>query len=334
MTKRSACFSVLLLALVALGPRSLEAQDRPPLRIDQVVELITSGIFPDERVILLASQNCIAFQVNQETSDRLAEAGASSGLIGGLSGICVSLLVRLAPTEVELQVDSTTILQAEALSPDSVIVPSVIFEWISSDTSIAEVNSGGLVLAKSPGLADVRAMVEDSLYATTSVRVIAAGPAVDLVPSTRRKSVGTAAILGIFPGGGEFYVGNTTKGIVVLGGAAAALTAGFLLSSEDTLSVMRELIATEPCIQTCSYEVVTTAEVEEKNYVVVGAAVAGAFWLYGLIDGILAAKKSQTVADSVQEPGGQGMSLQLAPPDGVRFGRNGEVELTFLRIRS
>ena len=339
MTHRYAFLAMLFcLASVVGGPSKLHAQEELPYTLDQLVRLVESRAFGDERLVELVSESCIGFRMDSDAVQRLRQAGASEALIRNLDGACVRLTaVVVWPADLEVVVGANAILRARALlEPDSAQIPNVVFEWSSEDTTVADV-SGGMVVGKALGETRITATTEDGYSGSTLVRVVVAAAVteVDSFRVTTPKNVGTAAVLGIFPGGGEFYVGNTTKGIVVLGGAAAALTAGFLLSSEDTLSVMRELIATENCTQSaCAYEVRTTAEVEEKDYVVVGVAVAGAFWLYGLVDGILAAKKSQRAAASEQEPGGQGMSLEIAPPDGVRFGRHGEVELTFVRIRS
>lgn len=330
-------FFVLLVLLIG-GPANLHAQDELPYTLEQVVRLVESGAFSDDDLLELVRESCLGFVVNEQSQRTLQEAGASENLIRGLRGVCVRrTTVVVWPADLEVVVGSSGILRARALlDPDSAQIPNVTFEWSSADTTMADV-TGGMVVGKTLGETRITATTEDGHSGSALVRVVVAAAVteVDSFRVTPPKNVGTAAVLGIFPGGGEFYVGNTTKGIVVLGGATAALAAGFLLSSEDTLSVMRELIATENCTQSaCAYEVRTTAEVEEKDYVVVGVAVAGAFWLYGLVDGILAAKKSQRAAASEQEPGGQGMSLEIAPPDGVRFGRHGEVELTFVRIRS
>ncbi len=340
MTQRFALFAIVLsLASIALGSTRLEAQERPPLKLEQVVQLLDSGVFPDDRILFLAGQSCLAFQVNEETAGRLGQAGASEDLVSSLRDVCIRLLIVVTPAEFELHVDSTEILEAEALDQDSARVPGVVFQWSSEDTSFAEVNRGGLVVAKAPGETHITARIEGGPSATALVRVVTAAaeaetPA-DSVTGAAGKSGGTAAALGIIPGGGEFYVGNTTKGVVVLAGAAAALAAGFLLTSEDTLSAIRVPTAPPGCVGArCDYPVRTTAEIEETSYIVVGAAVAGAFWLYGLIDGIRTANRSGETPAAGQQRNGQGLSLQIAPVDGIRVGRNGDVELTFVRIRS
>ncbi len=152
------------------------------------------------------------------------------------------------------------------------------------------------------------------------------------------KSVGTAAALGVvIPGGGEFYAGNTGKGLAVLGGSAAALAAGYLITSEEVVGVSYTANGTPQCDATgtsCTYPVTKVEEVEETRQIVYGAAAAGALWLYGLIDGVRTAKRSQAGSAEDQVSEDRGVSLEVAPADGVRYTAFGEVELTFIRIRS
>jgi hypothetical protein len=122
--------------------------------------------------------------------------------------------------------------------------------------------------------------------------------------------------------------------MAVLLGAAAAVTAGILMSGEDTVSKTYELGPPPDCTgDACTFaDIETTAEVTDTDYIIVGAAVAGAMWLYGLVDGIRAAKRSQTTVEEAPAPS-TGFSLQLAPPDGLRLGRGGTGEFTLIRIR-
>jgi hypothetical protein len=337
MTHRYARIAALVsLALLAGGPSSLSAQEELPYTLNQLARLVESGAFSDQQLLELVQEACIGFDMSVEAVRRLRHAGASEGLLLSLRDVCVRLtVVVVAPSELEVPLGGNGILRARAiLVPDSAEIANVDFRWSSEDTTIADV-TGGVVVAKRVGETGIVVETPDGYSGSAVVRVMSPRRAADSLAAVGPpRSVGTTAALGIFPGGGEFYVGNTAKGMVVLGGAAAALTAGFLLTSEDTVSVARRTIQQPSCTgSNCSYEVETTAEVEETDYVVVGAAVAGAFWLYGLIDGILTAKKSQTAAsDSAANSGG--LSLEIAPRDGIRFTPRGEAELTFIRIRS
>jgi hypothetical protein len=155
------------------------------------------------------------------------------------------------------------------------------------------------------------------------------------------KSVATAAALGVvIPGGGEFYAGNTVKGAVVLAGVAAALTAGYLITDDDTLNVTRS--AELPDCDTpnrCVYSVGSEFRVKETNNLAYGAAVAGAFWLYGLVDGIRSAKgyrpepAMEPEGPMAEEQNGLDVSLEWLPRGGILYRANGDLELTLLRVR-
>jgi hypothetical protein len=341
MTYRYASLVILsCLALVVGGAASLHAQDELPYTLDQLVRLVESGAFTDDQLLELVRKSCRGFRMDEDATQKLQQAGASESLVQRLRGVCVTLTtVVVWPAELEVVAGSSGILRARALlDPDSAQIPNVVFEWTSEDTTVADV-TGGVVVGKTAGETRITARTEDGYEGTALVRVVTAAaeaetPA-DSVAGVAGKSGGTAAALGIIPGGGEFYVGNTTKGAIVLAGAAAALAAGFLLTSEDTLSAIRVPTAPPACVgASCDYPVQTTAEIEETSYIVIGAAVAGAFWLYGLIDGIRTANKSRETPAAGEQRNGQGLSLEIAPADGIRVGRNGEVELTFVRIRS
>jgi hypothetical protein len=342
MTYRYASLVILsCLALLVGGAASLHAQDELPYTLDQLVRLVESGAFTDDQLLELVQESCRGFRMDEDATQELQQAGASGSLVRSLlREVCERLTtVVVWPAELEVVAGSSGILRARALlDPDSAQIPNVVFEWTSEDTTVADV-TGGVVVGKTAGETRITARTEDGDEGTALVRVVTAaaeaGTPADSVAGAAGKSGGTAAALGIIPGGGEFYVGNTTKGAIVLAGAAAALAAGFLLTSEDTLSAIRVPTAPPGCVgASCAYPVRTTAEIEETSYVVIGAAVAGAFWLYGLIDGIRTANKSGETRAAGQQRNGQGLSLQIAPADGIRVGRNGDVELTFVRIRS
>ncbi len=150
------------------------------------------------------------------------------------------------------------------------------------------------------------------------------------------KSVSTATALGVLiPGGGEFYTGNTVKGIGIVVGAAAAVAVGALITTKDTtdLSFTSTGDPTGPS-DAQRYPANAVATGDETSYIVAGAAVAGALWLYGLVDGIMTAKRSRRVPvdEEMQEP--QGLSVRIAPFDGIRVAPNGYAEITLIRIGS
>jgi hypothetical protein len=331
----------------------VHAQERLPYSLDQLEQMIQSGVFADGRILMLVRESCIGFRMDEEATQRLSEAGASQGLIASLRRVCVNLprvvtTVVVSPEDLEVPVGASRILRAQALAPDSVQIPGVLFEWSSEDTVVAEVSMGGVVLGKAPGATRVVAGTEEGPAGAALVRVVAAPVAevgraeLDTVaepPAAAGKSIATAAALGVLvPGGGEFYAGKTAKGAVVMLGAAASLAAGYLISSEEVLDVSYTASGVESCDPasgSCTYPVSRDEEVEETRQIVIGAAAAGAFWLYGLIDGIRNARAYESApSEDAEDDMSQAPSLELMPPDGVRFTARGEVELTFIRIRS
>ncbi|UCC49307.1 MAG: Ig-like domain-containing protein, partial [Gemmatimonadota bacterium] len=284
----------------------MHAQERLPYSLEQLVQMVESGVFSDQRILMLVRESCIGFRMDEEATQRLSEAGASEGLIASLRRVCVNLprvvtTVVVSPEELEVPVGASRILRAQALDPDSAQIAGVVFEWSSEDTVVAEVSMGGVVLGKALGETRVVAGTEEGPAGVALVRVVGAaaaeaGPAeLEMVGERRAgKSVATAAALGVLvPGGGEFYAGKTAKGAVVLLGAAASLAAGYVISSEEVLDVSYTASGVESCDAasgSCTYPVTRDEEVEETRQIVIGAAAAGAFWLYGLIDGIRSAR--------------------------------------------
>jgi hypothetical protein len=355
MTQRYAYLLFLVcLASLAAAPVKLEAQERQPYSVDQIIELIESGVFSETRILMLVKESCIGFRFDEEAARRISEAGGSAELIGGLREVCPSGfldMVIVTPAELDMAVGATRILRAQAMAPDSTQITGVVFEWTSADTAVAEVSGGGMVLAKASGAVRIAATTQEGPSGTAVVRVgAAAGPEAEEMleaDAAGGKSVGTTAALGVVvPGGGEFYTGNTGKGAVVLAGSAAALAAGYFITSEEILSVSysatEEILsvsysATDPGTcqpESCTFNVTRSSEVKTTNNLVYGAAAAGALWLYGLIDGIRSAKKSQVAPTEGQDGGSPGISLEVAPADGVRYTAFGEVQLTLIRIRS
>ncbi len=329
----------------------LEAQDRQPYTLDQLKRMVETGVFPDGRILALARESCIGFTMDAESRSELREAGASEGLIASLRQICVRLplvvtTIVVTPAELELPVGASRPLRAQALAADSSRLANVAFEWSSEDTIVADVSMDGMVVGKAPGMTRILVSTADGPSKRTPVRVVravaaeaSAGDTASLAVERRSgKSAGTAAALGfVIPGGGEFYSGNTAKGVVVLLGAAGALTAGYFITSDDVLATKLTPTATPNCdVQqsSCTISVDKQTEIEETRQIVIGAAIAGAFWLYGLVDGIRSANRAPVTAG---EPGGEGesgLSLQLIPADGLRVSASGDAELTLLRIRS
>jgi hypothetical protein len=318
---------------VPLSAGALHAQD-PPYSVEQLVRLLESRIFAEDRILERVSASCLGFRMEAEAERRLRQAGASDELIEELGGVCVTLpygvaTIRLSPRNLELPVGAVQELRAQPLSEDSTVVAAVPLEWSSSDPAIADVFGNGIVVGKAPGEALVAARTQGGISGT--MRLVVVPDTLGLY--TSGKSVGTAAALGtVVPGGGELYTGNTVKGAVILGGAAAALAAGFLITSEDTLPAQPAL--QENCVNaSCVLQVQSVSQVETtRSFLVAGAVVAGALWVYGLWDGIRTAKRSRPTYQQSPNPLGAS-AIEFLPRDGIRAAGNGEVDLTLVRIR-
>ncbi len=335
------------LAASAVAPARLEAQEREPYTIDDLVQLLESGVFSESRVKTLVERSCIGFRLDDAAVRRLSAADASTGLIADLREVCVRLphvveTVVVTPAELDMAVGASRILRAQALAPDSTQMSGVVFEWASEDTAVAEVSGGGMVMAKARGEVRITARTQEGPTGAALVRVGGAGAAgVDEAaaePVPGAKSVGTAAALGVVvPGGGEFYTGNSAKGVAVLVGSAGALAAGFLITSSELDSVSYRAETAASCAPEgtpCDYDVTRFENSTETNNLLIGAAAAGALWVYGLVDGIRAAKKSQVAPAQEEESPSSGLSLEILPADGIRYTALGEVEFTFIRVRS
>ena len=328
---------ILALFLGVGGTSNLGAQQQEPYTLDQLVRMVESGVFSDQRILSLVEGNCLAFVLDEEAARRLGEAGASESLITGLRGKCVQLppaieTVLVTPSRLALTVGDTVSVRARALTADSTDVEAPSLTWTAADTTVATVMPNGVITAVGPGETSVSAQSAAGPAGSVSVRV-GEGAAVAAEAGERSAlSVKRAAALGVVvPGGGEFYTGNRTRGIIVAAGALTSLVAGYLITTEDEIGEPTfTVIDPEQCTST-SCPVRVTRRIEETRQVLIGAAVASAFWIYGLVDGIMTARRSERAArrGGLSAPG---TALLLVPPDGVRASRYGGLEITLLRV--
>ncbi len=130
--------------------------------------------------------------------------------------------------------------------------------------------------------------------------------------SSSNLSATTAALLGVaVPGGGEFYVGRPLRGALVLGGSAAALAAGFLITrlEVDCRSVPQNGV--------CPPEDLL-GETETRPYLTPAIAAAALLTMAGAIDAAL----------GVSGPRGSGGLSSR-----VESTNDGGVDITLLRFR-
>lgn len=87
----------------------------------------------------------------------------------------------------------------------------------------------------------------------------------------------------VVPGGGQLYAGERGKGLFLLLGSSAALVGGAVLSTWES-----------DYDYTCSSGNCIDPDAYDPNYtpMIVGAGLAGALWLYGLVDASKAARRA------------------------------------------
>ena len=118
-----------------------------------------------------------------------------------------------------------------------------------------------------------------SLAGVLCFMLISSAPAVGQAASSSLKDPDKARKLSIFlPGAGHYYAGERGKGLALIVGSGTALVTGALLS---TFVPKYEY----GCLS-CNHR--------EQNLTpfFVGAGIAGAFWLYGMIDSPSAARRA------------------------------------------
>ena len=104
--------------------------------------------------------------------------------------------------------------------------------------------------------------------------LLAAAPTLRAQPTADARPVrpGTATVLSVIvPGGGQIYAGETVKGGLILVGVGAALTAGTTASYAASQHDDR-YGCPAPCWEF------------EPTPLLIGVGVAGALWLYGIVD--------------------------------------------------
>jgi hypothetical protein len=144
--------------------------------------------------------------------------------------------------------------------------------------------------------------------------------------NVRRVEPGQAVMLGLLlPGMGEIYAGQTVRGILVLGAAAAAVTVG-LLNEKVTVECL-----TVPVDNFCPPADVV-ARNAERPYLVpaIGAAVGIA--VLGAIDAYVAARRANARADASQSEsraGRTGMRLEMPAVQPTRH----DVRIEIVRVR-
>lgn len=122
---------------------------------------------------------------------------------------------------------------------------------------------------------------------------------VPLAASAQEKSPGTATAFSVvIPGGGQFYAGETGKGAAILLGTGTALATGVAVAKREPY-----FGCPSPCWE---FDTAPLA---------IGAGVAGAIWLYGIVDAPSAARRAnRRRAQITALPTLQGARVQVSVP--------------------
>jgi hypothetical protein len=301
----AASCGALALAL-AIPCSEARAQGRP-FTLDDLLEIVRSGVIAESRIVALVGQRCIAFTADEQHLGRLGAVGASESVLTAVRGACRILpgeprWIRVEPVTVNAIAGSPVRLRAIALSPDSAVIDDAFIRWESSDSSVVDVLPDGTLEARSAGIVEVRARGTNDQVSDPATVVVTR-------PVLARKSTTTAVLLGtIVPGGGQFYTGYGLKGALLFGGSVATAVVGFLVTS-DEVSLSNP---TPPsCTPTCTY----TVTFEKKRPAVIPTLIAaGGLWAYGIVDAALQARATQEAlgpeprlewfADSTLQPDG------------------------------
>jgi hypothetical protein len=129
--------------------------------------------------------------------------------------------LRIEPDSLDLRVGTRYTLAIRGTGPDGKVLDGVRVQWSSQDGRVASVDGEGRLVAVAPGMTRVTAQAANDVSAAVRVWVR---------PAPLRSDVasGTAFLVGaLVPGAGQFYTLQPKKGLLVFGGVAASLTAGF-----------------------------------------------------------------------------------------------------------
>ena len=218
------------LALVGLG-RPARAQDLP-YTVDEVLQILATGVVPDVRLAGLLRQRCVAFRAGDGTLQRLRDAGAGPETLTAVRTACRVLpgeprTLRIEPDSVLLQPGERLTLSVRASGADGKPLERPGVQWSSEDPRVVSVDDEGRVAAGTVGMTRVTARATNDVQ--TSVRVW-----VREAPISRAISPNTALWVGAaVPGAGQFYTGQPVKGVLVFGGVAGSLAAALAVEDGD-----------------------------------------------------------------------------------------------------
>jgi tetratricopeptide (TPR) repeat protein len=303
---------MLLATLYLMSPSGVTAQqsDDPQLRrgidayllgdlagAEAALDAVPADAEREDRAIAFLYRGMIAFAREDQTAARGAFGRALDELPSLRPDPDIHSPARLALFE-QVRAGRVTAWRRQAtLAEEAGDTPEAIARWTAVLAADPDSPDARDSVARLAGVAPTPVRSEDPPPST----VVPARPA-------RSRSAGAAAGLGLLiPGAGEFYVGRPGRGLAVLAGAGAAVTAGFLITRVEVNC------RSVPVGGQCPPEDVLSED-ETRPYLTAGLIAAGALAVLGAIDAAMGADRST------------GTRLGSR----VRAGPNGDVRVTLL----
>lgn len=323
--------TVLALVTLLLPAASVSQEpERKPMTVEDVRRMVEQGVRP-QTILAALRQNCLAvYGLNDQMQRELIEAGAEPELLEGLRQVCWGAPGGpvMDPTQPFVMIMEPGEWTPHAprnlpvVAGQSIRVQGLVHAPTGVDRLL--INGERVRLASDPaggvrfsttitarlGMRTVDLMLhpeQGESYRKTLPLSVAdvATPTPATTPSTvvrRPYNPGSVAASGVFPGMAQFRTGNTGMGIVVLGSAVAAASAG-LLSTETTVRCGADA---DPCPDQA-----VLGEETGRPLLVPGLAAAAGITALGAILGYNSAKAANERAARRSGPDG----------DAVRLGR-------------
>ena len=201
--------------ITVTGARVASVQVSPPNATLRVGESVTFSAQPRDpqgaaltgRAVSWSSSNAQVASVN--SSGRVTAVSAGGTIISaqsegqvGLATVTVSVIsvasVRVSPTNLSLNLGQTASLQAETLDASDNQLAGRTVLWFTSNSSVATVNTSGVVTAVGSGTATITATSEGK-SATAAIVVAPPSATITLTPSSATVEVGkTVQLTAVF----------------------------------------------------------------------------------------------------------------------------------------
>lgn len=333
---KGAALLALAVTMFMPAPALSQTPERKPMTVEDVRRMVEQGVRP-QTILTALRQNCLAvYGLNQEMQRELLAAGAEPELLEGLNQVCwgapggpvmdprqpfVMILEPGAwtadmPQPISVAAGGLLRLQGLAHAPAGVDRVEVNGEQVRLSTDA----TGGVRftadVAVRPDMEAVTVVLypeEGEAYRKSLPLNVAASGTAGRATATRQPyNPGSVAMSGLVPGMAQFRTGNAGMGVVILGGAGAAIAAALA-----TETVVRCGTDADPCPSSA-----VLGESTNRPYLVPGLAAAAGITALGAFLGYnsaraaneRAARSSSTIRDAAGSRLGQALIERLPVP--------------------